>query len=129
MQQTKIKELRLKNNFTQEQMAETLHISQNAYSLIENGKTKLLDEERIDIIAKKFNVNPIDLGVFDGLGVTQNFNDKVENGYASYIQTLNADNKELVITLKEELQIKNKQIENLHIQNAQLMQHLFNNNQ
>lgn len=68
MQHTKIKELRLKNNFTQEQMAEELHISQNAYSLIENGKTKLMNAERIEIIAKKFNVNPLDLGLFDGLG-------------------------------------------------------------
>lgn len=110
-------------------MAETLHISQNAYSLIENGKTKLIDEERINIIAKKFNVKPIDLNLFEGLGVTQNFSDKVENGYASYIQTLNADNKELVNILQEELQIKNKQIENLHIQNEQLMRQLFSNNQ
>ena len=106
-------------------MAKELHISQNAYSLIENGKTKLIDAERIEIIAKKFNINPLDLGLFDGLGVTLNFNDKVENGYASYILTLNAENKELVNALKEELQIKNKKIENLQIQNAQLMQHLF----
>lgn len=128
MQQTKIKALRLKNNFTQEQMAEELHISQNAYCLIENGKTKLIDEERINIIAQKFNVKPVELGVFDGLGVTQNFNEKVEDGYINYIENLHADNKELVFTLKEELQIKNIQIENLHTQNAQLMQQLFNKN-
>ena len=128
MQQTKIKELRLKNNFTQEQMAEELNISQNAYCLIENGKTKLLDEERINIIAQKFNVTPVELGLFEGLGVTQNFNEKVENGYINHIENLHADNKELVFTLKEELQIKNIQIENLHSQNAQLMQQLFNKN-
>ena len=109
-------------------MAEELHISQNAYCLIENGKTKLIDEERINIIAQKFNVKPVELGVFDGLGVTQNFNEKVEDGYINYIENLHADNKELVFTLKEELQIKNIQIENLHTQNAQLMQQLFNKN-
>lgn len=53
----KIKELRLKNNLTQNEMAEALHISQNAYSLIENGKTRLIDIERIDIIAYKLKVN------------------------------------------------------------------------
>ena len=40
MSHNKIKELRKKNNLTQEQMAEALHISQNAYSLIETGKTR-----------------------------------------------------------------------------------------
>ena len=50
---SKIKELRLKKQLTQDEIAESLHISQNAYSLIENGKTRLVDEERIKIIAEK----------------------------------------------------------------------------
>jgi transcriptional regulator with XRE-family HTH domain len=92
----KIKELRLKNHFSQDEMAETLHISQNAYSLIENGKTRLVDMERINLIAEKFGINPMELGLFETRGVTQNFNEKVENGYAAYIATLNTYNNELI---------------------------------
>jgi transcriptional regulator with XRE-family HTH domain len=123
MQQTRIKELRVKNNYTQEQMAEALHISQNAYSLIENGKTKLLDEERINIIAKKFGVKAIDLGLFEGLGITQNFYEKVENGY-NYIENLHAENKELVIIMRNELQTKNKQLEEMMLQIQSLISKL-----
>ena len=118
----KIKDLRIKNKLTQDDMAATLNISQNAYSLIENGVTRLVDIERIKLIAERFGVNPVELGLLDGLGLTQNFNEKVENGYASYIQTLNADNKELLQTLKEELQMKNNQMEHLITQNAELIQ-------
>lgn len=124
----KIKELRIKNNLTQEQMAEVLHISQNAYSLIESGKTRLVDEERINIIAKKFGISPMELGLFEGLGITQNFNEKVENGYINYIETLNQDNKELTQALLEQLNIKGKQIDQLFTSNAQLMQLLADKN-
>lgn len=55
---SKIKELRLKKHFRQDEIAESLHISQNAYSLIESGKTSLVDKERIKIIAEKLGVNP-----------------------------------------------------------------------
>ncbi len=118
----KIKDLRLKNHFTQEEMAEALHISQNAYCLIENGKTRLLDEERINIIAKKFGVKAVELGLFDGMGIIQNFNEKVENGYASYIETLNAENKENIQMILEHLTINNKNFEQLLSQNAELIQ-------
>lgn len=107
MHHNKIKELRLKNNFTQEEMAEELHISQNAYSLIESGKTRLVDEERLNIISQKLGVSPLELGLFNGFGVTQNFNEKVENGFASYIETLNADNKELNQSILEQLKVQN----------------------
>ncbi len=63
----KIKQLRLQNNFTQEEMAEAIFCSQNTYSLIENGKTMLIDVERIKQIAKKLRVKPQQLleGAFD----------------------------------------------------------------
>jgi transcriptional regulator with XRE-family HTH domain len=118
----KIRELRLKNNFTQDEMAEALHISQNAYSLIENGKTRLVDSERINMIAKKFGVSPVELGLFEALGVTQNFNEKVENGYTSYIEILNKGNKELTQSIMDQLTTKDKRIEDLLTQNYQLMQ-------
>ena len=120
----KIKELRLKNHFSQDEMAETLHISQNAYSLIENGKTRLVDMERINLIAEKFGVNPLELGLFETHGVTQNFNGKVENNYAAYIATLNTYNNKLVESMAAQLDFKNKHIEDLTTQNSQLMQML-----
>jgi len=58
-------------------------------------------------------VPPIELGWFDGLNITQTFNEKDENGYINHIENLNTDNKGQQQTLKEELQIKNEQIERL----------------
>jgi transcriptional regulator with XRE-family HTH domain len=45
----KIKELREKRNYTQEHMAEVLHLSQRAYSSIENGQTQLTVERLYEI--------------------------------------------------------------------------------
>ncbi|MEO8852727.1 MAG: helix-turn-helix transcriptional regulator [Ginsengibacter sp.] len=121
MPHNKIKEFRLKNNLTQDEMAEALHISQNAYSLIECGKTRLIDEERITIISQKLGVSAIELELFNGFGITQNFNDKAEYRYASYIETLNADNKELTNSILEQIKIKDQRIAQLLLENAQLL--------
>lgn len=112
MQYKKIKELRTKNNFTQDDMADALHISQNAYSLIENGITRLIDKERISIIAQKLGVEPVELGLFEGMGVSQNVSEKVNNFVGSN-QIIYEANKELLLALKEELQKKNAQITQL----------------
>lgn len=106
----KIKKLREQIGLTQDDMAFALNISQNAYCLIENGKTKL-DIERLFKIAEVLKVDPNSL--LDYSDTTFNFYEKVENGYASYIQNLNADNKDLISALKEQLQEKDKQIEYL----------------
>lgn len=88
-------------------MAEALHISQSAYSLIESGVTRLVDEQRIQIISAKFGVHPIELGLFNGCGVSQNFNKEVQNGYISHIGTFNGDNKELTQSIFELLKSLN----------------------
>lgn len=46
---SKIKLLREARNYTQEYMAEALHISQRAYSSIENGQTQLTVERLYEI--------------------------------------------------------------------------------
>ena len=63
----KIKQLRLQNNFTQEEMAASIFCSQNTYSLIESGKTILVDVERIVNLEKKLKVSPERLleGIFE----------------------------------------------------------------
>lgn len=90
-------------------MAETLHVSQNAYCLIEKGVTRLIDSERIKLIAEKLEVKPIELGLFEGLGIEQH-----------------ADNHELIFSLEKEVEIKNHQIEQLLNQNKQLLAKLLN---
>ena len=63
---TNLKKLRLLYNLTQQQTADKLHMSQNAYSLMETGKSKI-DEQRIIQLAAIFQVNVSDLltGNFD----------------------------------------------------------------
>ncbi|HYM94149.1 MAG TPA: helix-turn-helix transcriptional regulator [Chitinophagaceae bacterium] len=51
----KLKFLREKNDYSQEDVADALHISQNTYSLLETGKTKL-DIERLFEIAEFYKV-------------------------------------------------------------------------
>jgi transcriptional regulator with XRE-family HTH domain len=105
----KIKEIRLQKKFTQMDMSESLNISQNAYSLIENGTTKLIDLERINIISRKLGVSPFELGLFEGLDVPFLSNKKVEN--ATNGQTENLVSNDLLISLISELRIKNAQLE------------------
>jgi hypothetical protein len=94
-----------------------LNIEANTYSLIESGVTKLVDKERIKVLEEKLEKTAFELGIFDGMTITQHFR---ENEYAANTQTILADNKELVQTLKDELAIKNKQIEQMLFQNNQL---------
>ena len=56
----KIKELRLSHHYSQADVAEKLHMSQNAYSELETGKVKKLDLERLSQIATLYKV-PISL--------------------------------------------------------------------
>lgn len=53
----KIKNLREFNNYTQGYVADELEISQNAYSLLEKGTTKITIE-RLVVIAKLYNTTP-----------------------------------------------------------------------
>lgn len=61
----KIKMLREINNYTQQYVANELDISQNAYSLIEKGLTKLT-LDRLDQIALFYKINVIDLFMESG---------------------------------------------------------------
>jgi transcriptional regulator with XRE-family HTH domain len=117
----KIKELRLQNNLTQEYMADALCISQNAYSLIENNKTRLVDVERIKIIADKLNVSPFELGLFEEIGISAAFNKIGKNDKYNYIQSINTANIELTNFFKDQLFIKDNQIERLNQQIEKLI--------
>lgn len=60
----KLKILREINNFTQEHVADVLNISQNAYSLIEKGTTKV-SLDRIETFAELYNTTPAELISFN----------------------------------------------------------------
>lgn len=53
----KIKILRKMNDLTQEQMAEKLHLSRNAYSEMERGKVKKVPHEKIEQMLKVFDMD------------------------------------------------------------------------
>lgn len=120
MRVNKLKELRLKNGLTQENIAEFLHLSQNAYSLIENGKTRLIDIERINIISQQFSVSPWELGLFDEL---LHFNPEKKEVMQNdeSVNSGSNDNEEFINTLQAEIKIKNTQLEKAAIQIDQLL--------
>jgi len=56
----KIKNLRELNNYTQSYVADFLEISQNAYSLIEKGATKIT-LDRLEVLAQLYKLSPAEL--------------------------------------------------------------------
>ena len=79
---SKIRMIRELKGFSQEFMANSLGITQNSYSKLENQKTKL-SLERINSISKILEIDPIDLITFEENLV---FNKCSQSGK---IQTLN----------------------------------------
>ncbi len=114
----KLRELREDRKLSQKEVAKAVFMSQTAYSPLENGKNKV-DIDKLLLFAKFYNVNPADLVENNSLSMI--FNDKVENGYASYIETLNTENKELLDAIKKQLEIKDNQIQQKDIQIEQLL--------
>ena len=53
----KLKEIRLKNNYTQEYVASELGITQKAYSKLENGQT-CLSQDKIMKLVQIYNISP-----------------------------------------------------------------------
>ncbi|WP_051691860.1 helix-turn-helix domain-containing protein [Pedobacter borealis] len=107
-----IKRLRLANNLTQQIIAEKLNISQNAYSLIENGKTKI-DVQRIRQFASIFNVDSAEL-LNDVPLNFQNINQQAQ------VTSKHESSEDILHLLKEQLKVKDKQIEQLILQLEQV---------
>jgi transcriptional regulator with XRE-family HTH domain len=106
----KLKTLREESGLSQQDVADALHTGQTAISNFENGKSRL-DVEMLLKFAEFYNVEPQQLLTDNNLSII--FNDKVDNGSAGYIQIQNTESKDLLETLKEQLAIKDKQIEHL----------------
>lgn len=113
---SKIKRIRELKGFSQTEIAEKLHISQRAYSDIENDKTKL-DLERLFQLASIYQIDPIDLINFDEKQVFKNvFKDSSKGFFAEKILTENFDNERKsylnqIAQLKEEISFLRKLIE------------------
>jgi transcriptional regulator with XRE-family HTH domain len=98
---TKIKKLRVEKGYTQEEMAEKLHLTRSAYANIEQGDTyswaKYLNELMII-----FNTTPKEFFSDFGRVINQqNFSE----GAIGYVETLHQENKEIyekLITSKDE---------------------------
>ncbi|QJD95572.1 helix-turn-helix transcriptional regulator [Mucilaginibacter robiniae] len=69
---TNIRKLREYRNYTQEYLAMKLDISQNAYSKIELGYTKIT-LERLYQIANLLNIDPVELLKADPTNISQLF--------------------------------------------------------
>jgi transcriptional regulator with XRE-family HTH domain len=104
---SKIRKLRENLGLTQETMAEYLCISQNAYSLIEKGKTKI-DIDRLLQITKKLNIRPSVL---------------IDNEIIYH-----KDPSATTIQLKASLDLKDKLIQKLIQQNSLLIEQLKKKN-
>lgn len=89
-----LKQLRKSKGITQTQMAELLHKSQNAYSLLESGQSKI-DAATIPHICKAFGITPNDFFGF------------VKEG-ENTIERKEIDLVEIIRLLKAELDKKNE---------------------
>ncbi len=104
--QKKIKLLRFAKGLTQIEFAGKLNMSQNAYSMLENGKTKL-DAERIRLIAIHLDIQPDQLSSEDDVTLkfeseikASDLNSQIENYKAQihYLQYL-IDEKDRQLSL------------------------------
>jgi transcriptional regulator with XRE-family HTH domain len=109
MLQTKLKYLRKEKGLTQDELALSLNENQATISNIETGKQKTIDLQLLYKIASYFEIEPYELLTENG--TTINFNEKVENGYASHSQNIQTNNEDILQTLKEQINIKDRQLE------------------
>jgi transcriptional regulator with XRE-family HTH domain len=111
---TRIKKIREFRSYTQEHMAEKLDISQNTYSKIENGMSKL-STDRLEQIANVLDV-PVD-SILNNERQIINFNNSnghIENGY---VENMNHD-KEAIL---KSFSILQQQFEIIKQQNEMLI--------
>lgn len=96
----RIRKIREYRNYTQQHMAEILGISQNAYSKIESGNTKL-STDRLEDIAKVLDV-PYEAILNSDKNIFNVDNSQIEK---FYIENLHETNVELINSIKEQNQL------------------------
>lgn len=106
----RIKKIRESKNYTQEYVAGKLSISQNTYSKIEGGETKLTTD-RLQEIADILDV-PIE-ELITGETQSFNFNNSHIEKFYGYVENLQEDNKENLRVLHEQIKSLSKENERL----------------
>ncbi|MFA9499202.1 helix-turn-helix domain-containing protein [Mannheimia sp. E30BD] len=102
----KIRALREIKQWSQEEMAEKLHMSLNGYAKIERGETKLT-LDKLEQIANLFNMDALEFMHNANKGVYFMMNDTVDNNTVYYGiqegQTIELEKLKLEIQLKENM--------------------------
>jgi len=104
----RIRKIREFRNYTQTHLAEKLNISQNAYSKIENGTSKLTTD-RLEEVAKVLDV-PVESILNNESKIFNIDNNHIEK---FYIEHLHEENKERIQVLKQQNEMLIKAIEAL----------------
>jgi len=91
----RIKELRKKRGYSQEQLAEKLGIAQNTLSKIETGEN-FLTADTLENLARVLNVTPNELFEFEHHNSQKNLTDEI----IGYVTQIKKDNDKLVILYK-----------------------------
>lgn len=101
-----IRQLREKNDWSQEDMAERVGLSKNGYAKIERGETNL-NLERLEQIANLFDLSVIDLIKMSDKSVVCMITDSINNSNNHYngSETMAFENEKLklIISHKDEI--------------------------
>lgn len=101
-----IRQLREKNDWSQEDMAERVGLSKNGYAKIERGETNL-NLERLEQIANLFDLSVIDLIEMSDKSVVCMITDSINNSNNHYTgsETMAFENEKLklIISHKDEI--------------------------
>jgi transcriptional regulator with XRE-family HTH domain len=124
----KLKKIRLLRGLKQEEMANILHVSTQAYSKLERNETKM-DDQRLEQIALFLNTSPEAIKDFDESNLFVNnvsggHDNKNQSGHTvinhfygdeslSVLQKTVEQQTELIAALKEEIEFLRKQVDHL----------------
>lgn len=109
MNVAKLKQLRKAKALSQEDMANTLHMSASNYSLIENGKVGL-NVALLPTLCEALQCSPEDL--FD-THMQYNLHQKLERSYFAHFQQLQSENRVLLQLMQKQLDVLQQAVQEL----------------
>jgi transcriptional regulator with XRE-family HTH domain len=116
----KIRKIREMKGISQEYLATQLNISPQAYGKLEREETKL-DFDRLEVIAKLMEIEPLDIVNFDESHVFNN----TFNNHAEHQKNFILHNNEQVNPILEKtFQLLQEEIQQLRATNQLLMQYI-----
>jgi transcriptional regulator with XRE-family HTH domain len=103
----KLKQLRTEKNFTQQEVAENIGLSQSEYSKIENNQIKL-DFEIASRLARFYKISLKEIIDFEKNYYIENFSQSAIN-----TESLTINNNDIALKLLEQISEQNKILANL----------------